>query len=410
MAGPLDGVKILDVTTVGYGPYACQILGDYGAEVVKIESREGDITRGIMPFKNQGMGHFFLMANRNKRSVVLDLKADKGREAFLKLVEGMDAVICSIRPAAMDRLGLGYEDCRKVNPNIVYVALVGFGQDGPYAARPAYDDIIQGVSGMAAMQGGRSGPPTFVNASVCDKICSQVAAHSTLAALFSRQKTGKGQLVEVPMFESMVGFNLVEHNSGKAFEPPLGSAGYERSMVPYRRPYATLDGYVCALPYNTKQWRSFFTIMGHEEMLDDPRVVDPKVRSEKIGELYEMVSDCVASWKTADVLAALKQGDIPHGEATSLDDLSNDEHMKAVGFFRTMEHPSEGKINLTAPPMKFSETPAEIRTLPALLGEHSVEVLREAGYTESEIAEMLADGVIVDGSLDEAGRAEVAAS
>jgi crotonobetainyl-CoA:carnitine CoA-transferase CaiB-like acyl-CoA transferase len=410
MAGPLDGVKILDVTTVGYGPYACQILGDYGAEVVKIESREGDITRGIMPFKNQGMGHFFLMANRNKRSVVLDLKADKGREAFLKLVEGMDAVICSIRPAAMDRLGLGYEDCRKVNPNIVYVALVGFGQDGPYAERPAYDDIIQGVSGMAAMQGGRSGPPTFVNASVCDKICSQVAAHSTLAALFSRQKTGKGQLVEVPMFESMVGFNLVEHNSGKAFEPPLGLAGYERSMVPYRRPYATLDGYVCALPYNTKQWRSFFTIMGREEMLDDPRVVDPKVRSEKIGELYEMVSDCVATWKTADVLSVLKKGDIPHGEATSLDDLSNDEHMKAVGFFRTMEHPSEGKINLTAPPMKFSETPAEIRTLPALLGEHSVEVLREAGYTKSEIAEMLADGVIVDGSLDEEGRAEVAAS
>ena len=409
MAGPLDGVRILDVTTVGYGPYACQILGDYGADVVKVESREGDITRGITPFRNPGMGHFFLMANRNKRSIVLDLKADKGRAAFLKLVEQMDVVICSIRPAAMDRLGLGYEDCRKVNPNIVYVALVGFGQDGPYAERPAYDDIIQGVSGMAAMQGGRSGPPTFVNASVCDKICSQVAAHATLAALFSRQKTGEGQLVEVPMFESMVGFNLVEHNSGRAFEPSLGPAGYERSMVPYRRPYATLDGYVCALPYNTKQWRSFFKIMGRADMLDDPRVVDPKTRSEKIGELYEMVSDCLATWKTADVLAALKEGDIPHGEATSLDDLAADEHMRAVGFFRTMDHPTEGKINLTAPPMKFSETPAEIRTLPALLGEHSVDVLRDAGYSEAEIAELLADGVIVDGRGD-ADRPEVAAS
>ena len=409
MAGPLDGVRTLDVTTVGYGPYACQILGDYGADVVKVESREGDITRGITPFRNPGMGHFFLMANRNKRSIVLDLKADKGRAAFLKLVEQMDVVICSIRPAAMDRLGLGYEDCRKVNPNIVYVALVGFGQDGPYAERPAYDDIIQGVSGMAAMQGGRSGPPTFVNASVCDKICSQVAAHATLAALFSRQKTGEGQLVEVPMFESMVGFNLVEHNSGRAFEPSLGPAGYERSMVPYRRPYATLDGYVCALPYNTKQWRSFFKIMGRADMLDDPRVVDPKTRSEKIGELYEMVSDCLATWKTADVLAALKEGDIPHGEATSLDDLAADEHMRAVGFFRTMDHPTEGKINLTAPPMKFSETPAEIRTLPALLGEHSVDVLRDAGYSEAEIAELLADGVIVDGRGD-ADRPEVAAS
>lgn len=408
MAGPLDGIRILDLTTVGYGPYACQILGDYGAEVVKVESRDGDITRGITPFRNPGMGHFFLMANRNKRSVVLDLKAERGRDAFLKLIETMDAVICSVRPAAMDRLGLGYEDCRAVNPKIVYVALVGFGQDGPYAARPAYDDIIQGVSGMAAMQGGRSGPPTFVNASVCDKICSQVAAHATLAALFSREKTGKGQLVEVPMFESMVGFNLVEHNSGRAFEPPLGGAGYERSMVPYRRPYATLDGYVCALPYNTKQWHSFFKIMGRAEMLDDPRVTDPKTRSEKIGELYEMVADCVRTWKTADVLAALAEGDIPHGEATALDDLSEDAHMKAVGFFRTVEHPTEGRIRLTAPPMKFSETPAEIRTLPALLGEHSIEVMREAGYSEADIADMLDRGVIVDGRQETGGKAAAA--
>ncbi|MBT7759318.1 MAG: CoA transferase, partial [Rhodospirillaceae bacterium] len=298
MAGPLEGVRILDVTSVGFGPYACQILGDYGAEVVKVESREGDITRGIYPFQNEGMGHFFLMANRNKRSIVLDLKAERGREAFLKLVEKMDVVICSIRPAAMDRLGLGYDDCRAVNPKIIYVALVGFGQSGPYAKRPAYDDIIQGVSGMADMQGGRNGPPTFVNASVCDKICSQVAAHSTLAALFSRQQTGAGQLVEVPMFESMVGFNLIEHHSGQTFDPPLGPAGYERSMVEYRRPYATLDGYVCALPYNTKQWRAFFSFMNREDMLDDPRVVDPKIRSEKIGELYELVAQLVKDWKT----------------------------------------------------------------------------------------------------------------
>ncbi|MDP7392932.1 MAG: CoA transferase, partial [Alphaproteobacteria bacterium] len=221
MPGPLDGIKILDLTSVGFGPFAAQILGDYGAEIIKIETQEGDITRGITPFVNQGMGHFFVMANRNKRCIVLDLKADKGREAFLKLVESADAIICSVRPAAMERLGLGYEDCKKVNEKIVYVALVGFGQSGPYAKFPAYDDIIQGVSGMAAMQGGREGPPKFVNASVCDKICSQIAAHSMIAALFSRERTGEGQLVEVPMFESMVGFNLVEHHSGQAFEPPL---------------------------------------------------------------------------------------------------------------------------------------------------------------------------------------------
>ena len=394
MAGALKGIKVLDLTSVGFGPYACQILGDYGAEIIKIESPDGDITRGIGPFRNNGMGHFFLNANRNKRSLVLDLKTAAAKKIFFSLVKGADVVMTSIRPAAMDRLGLGFKDCNKVNEKLIYVALVGFGQSGPYAKKPAYDDIIQGVSGMASMQGGRNGDPTFVNASICDKICSQIAAHATLAALFSRTNDGIGQLVEVPMFESMVGFNLVEHQSGMTFDPPIGGRGYERSMAKHRKPYATLDGFVCALPYTTKHWQTFFSLMKREDLVNDPRVVNAKLRSEKIAELYELVSELVKDWPTNDLLAALNIADIPHGEATDLNNLENDHHLSDIEFFQLIDHPSEGKIKLTSPPVNFSKTPATIDRLPPLLGEHNEEILKEIGYTDQEISQLYKDQII----------------
>jgi crotonobetainyl-CoA:carnitine CoA-transferase CaiB-like acyl-CoA transferase len=395
MSGPLNGVTVLDLTSVGFGPYGTQILGDYGANVIKIEAPEGDITRGIKPYQNAGMGHFFLNANRNKRCVVLDLKKPKGRDALLKLVETADVIVSSVRPAAMERLGLGYDACRAAKPDIIYVALVGFGQDGPYARRPAYDDIIQGLSGMADMQGGRTGVPKFINASICDKIGSQFCAHATIAALFARERTGEGQVVEVPMLESLTGFNLVEHQSGLTFDPPLGTAGYERSMVEYRRPYATADGYVCVLPYTTKQWQSFFTLMQRPEMVEDQRVTDPATRSEKIGELYEMVANCVSSWQTDALLDAIEAADIPCGLARPLGDLADDPHLQAVGLFQEFDHPTEGKIKLVRPGVRFSKTEAGIRSMPASLGQHTEEVLRDAGYSDEDIAAMRADGVTI---------------
>ena len=399
MPGPLSGIKILDLTTVAYGPYATQVLADYGADVIKVESPEGDITRAIAPMKNPGMGGFFLMSNRNKRCIVLDLKNEEGKKAYLKIAENVDAIVCSVRPAAMARLGLGYEDCRKVNPEVVYMELVGFGQAGPYAKRPAYDDIIQGMSGMAAMQGGREGPPRFVNSSICDKIGSQFVVHATLAALFHKQRTGEGQLVEVPMLESLVGFNMVEHQAGQTWAPELGAAGYERSMVEYRRPYATRDGYVCVLPYNTKQWRAFFELMKRPDLVEDPKVNDAKLRSEHIGDLYAIVAECVEDWQTEELLQALDAADVPNGPATPLGELADDPHLNEVGLFRMFDHPTEGRIRLVGPGSTFSRTQPDIRDLPAALGEHSVEVLREAGFDEDAVASMLDAGVTVDGRL-----------
>lgn len=397
MAGPLEGITVLDLTSVGFGPYAGQLLGDYGADVIKVEAPEGDITRGIAPFKNAGMGHFYLNANRNKRPVVLNLKLDSARSALMRLIEHSDVFISSTRPAALERLGFGYQACQEKNPGLIYVALVGFGQDGPYGPRPAYDDIIQGMSGMADMQGGRTGTPRFVNASICDKICSQFAVHATLAALYNRERTGKGQRVEVPMLESMVGFNMVEHQSGQTFDPPLGDAGYERSMVEHRRPYATSDGFVCVLPYNTKQWQSFFLLMDRPEMVDDPRVVDPKLRSEQIGDLYAVVAECVATWPTEKLLMALEEADVPSGPATALGELPNDPHLAEVGLFEHFDHPTEGPIRLARPSVRFSETPTGIRRLPESLGARSVEVLEEAGFSEAEIEAMVAQGATIDG-------------
>jgi crotonobetainyl-CoA:carnitine CoA-transferase CaiB-like acyl-CoA transferase len=395
MSGPLAGVRVVDLTSVILGPYATQILGDLGADVIKVEPPEGDNIRHAAPMRNPGMGHIFLHLNRNKRSLVLDLKQPSGREALLRLAAKADVLVYNVRPQAMARLNLTYDDVRAVNPGIVYVGAYGFSQEGPYASKPAYDDIIQGMVSLptlAKMAG--ADRPRFVPSTVADRITGLNAVNAITSALFYRERTGKGQAVEVPMFESLTQFILGEHMAGETFDPPLGPMGQPRLLAKYRNPYETRDGYLCLLIYNDKQWRNFFRLIGREDMLqNDPRFATQTSRSSHFDEAYEFVAQHIRTRTNAEWLAALSEADIPVMPLNSPEDLLDDEHLNAIGFFQTIEHPTEGAIRSMAVPSRWSDSPPGPARHAPRLGEHSVEVLGEAGYSAAEIEDMLAGGV-----------------
>ncbi|MEE8247775.1 MAG: CoA transferase, partial [Alphaproteobacteria bacterium] len=265
MSGPLEGIRVLDLTAYLLGPFGTQILGDLGAEVIKVEPPEGDIMRRLGPSRHDGMAAVFLNLNRNKRSIVLDLKRAAGREALLRLAVGADVFIHNMRPKAIAALDLGYAAVSAANPKIVYCGTYGYRHDGPYGDKPAFDDMIQGASGMAALVGRQSGEPGYVPTAFIDKTVGMAAAYAILAALFYRERSGEGQELEVPMLETMVQFIMVEHLYGLTFEPPLGGAGYPRMLAPQRRPYRTRDGHICILPYTDRQWRRFLELAGRPE-------------------------------------------------------------------------------------------------------------------------------------------------
>lgn len=398
MSGALAGIRILDLTTVVMGPFATQLLGDLGADIVKVEPPEGDNTRHLAPMRHAGMGAIFLHMNRNKRSLVLDLKHPAGREALLRLARSSDAMIYNTRPQAMARLGLTYEDVRAVNPRIVYVGAFGFDQSGPYAARPAYDDLIQGAVGLPwlMMQSG-SDAPRYVPATLCDRIVGQATANAVLAALLHRERTGEGQAVEVPMFETMTQFVLGDHLCGRTFDPPLGEPGYARVLARFRAPYATQDGYICVLIYNDRQWQRFFQAIGRPELMNEPRFATHAARAQHIDAIYRFVADEMKARTTAEWEQLLAAADIPWAPMSSLDGLIDDPHHAQTGFFRPVVHPTEGTMKSMRVPARFSVSQPELVRHAPRFGEHSAEVLREAGYSESEIARMARDGVTVLG-------------
>jgi len=394
MPGPLHGVRVLDLTTVVMGPYATQILADFGADVVKVEPPEGDIMRYAWPFRFKGMGHIFLNANRNKRGIVLDLKRPEARQACLALAKNADVLVYNIRPQAMARLKLGYEDVKAVNPHIIYVGAFGYSQSGPYAAKAAYDDLIQGASGLPwLLREAGAESPRFVPATMADRSVGLHVVNAVCAALYSREKTGKGQRVDVPMFESLLQSVLGEHMGGFTFEPQLGEGGYTRMLSKHRRPYETKDGYVCVLIYNDKHWKAFFEMIGRQDMLADARFASAEGRSRNFDAVYGFVSDEMAKRSTAEWLSALERADIPVQRMNSLEDILRDPHLAAIGYFREFEHPTEGRLRSMKVPSEWSETAPEIRRHAPRLGEHTREVLREAGYTDAQV-----DGLVKGGA------------
>jgi crotonobetainyl-CoA:carnitine CoA-transferase CaiB-like acyl-CoA transferase len=392
MPGPLAGVRILELTSVVLGPWACQMLADMGAEVIKVEPPRGDSNRTLGAYRNPNMSALYLTCNRNKRSIVLDLKQPAAREVVLKLVKDSDVVVHNNRPQVMTKLGIDYPVLKAINPRLIYCGTYGYGKNGPYGDRGALDDSIQAVSGIAMLNEMVLGEPRYLPTVVCDKTTAMQVVSAVTAALYHRERTGRGQELEVPMFETMVYYTMAEHLWGMTFEPPIGGPGYTRLMSYHRKPYKTLDGYIAILPYLDAHWEQFCRLANRTELLDDPRFKTLSNRVTNIDDTYQETAKTMATRTTAEWLDIFGKSSVPTIVVNSLEGLKDDAHLKAVGFWQEVDHPTEGRLRMTRFPVTFSDSPADVRRLPPRLGEHTAEVLREAGLDAAAIDGLLASG------------------
>jgi crotonobetainyl-CoA:carnitine CoA-transferase CaiB-like acyl-CoA transferase len=389
-SGPLSGMRVVDLTQFILGPVATQILGDYGADVIKIEAPEGDLNRKIGPARYPDMTAMFLGMNRGKRSVVLNLKRPEALDALNRMIDEADVFVHSMRPSSAERLGVGYAAVAARNARIVYAFAPGYRQDGPYRDRPAYDDVIQGESGIAGIAELAFGEPRYLPTVIADKFCGHILASSIGMALVHRERSGEGQEVQVPMLETMMSFNLIEHLWGGAFDEPQGELGYDRALTQHRRPFATQDGYICLMATSDAQWRGLFAACGRPELASDPRFSTLAERSKRFPELYGLIGEEMAKRTTAEWQARLDAADVPNGVSRKLRDLPRDPYLVETGFFHRYKHPQAGPMVTTSIPVRFSKTPAQIQSPPPTLGEHTRSVLSSMGYTEQQIERMSA--------------------
>src|SRR5579871_960529 len=395
MPGALSGIRILDLTAVIAGPLGMRTLADYGADVIKVEGLTGDAVRASAPTRNPLMGPLFLNLNRNKRAIALDLKAPQATDVMRRLIEKADVLAHNMRPDALRRAGLDYETCRAINPKLIHAGIIGFGRGGRYRDRPAYDDLVQAMSGFSSLFArAGDGPPRYAPMNLVDRLTGVTAVHAILAALFHRERTGQGQAVEIPMFENLIEFHLGDHMSGHLYDPPTGPMGNVRALSANRRPYQTKDGTISMLIGIDKHWSAFLDVADlHAVHGRDARFATPAARAQNIEAMLAFVAEVLKTKTTAEWLKLLAQADIPCGPVQTLEELRDDPHLQDVGFFAHYDHPSEGAMTIPRPAVWMSETPPEIETLAPKLGAHTREVLGECGYAASEIDALLASGV-----------------
>jgi crotonobetainyl-CoA:carnitine CoA-transferase CaiB-like acyl-CoA transferase len=388
--GPLEGVRVIDLTTIVVGPICTRTLADYGADVIKVEAPGGDLLRTMAEgSRNPGMSGKFINFNRNKRSIGLDIKKPEGLSALLRLIERADVFVSNVRPEGLARAGLDYESLAKRNPQLIHCSILAFGRNGRYFNRPAYDPVIQSLSGVAGTIARATGEPRFVPMVMSDHTSGLIAAQAIGFALFRREKTGKGEAIDVPMLENMASFVASEHLGAATFDPPVGPTGDGRLLSPNYRPVPTKDGYVTVRPNTNAQAFAFFDAIGRPELKTDPRFDSAASRTKNAKAYFEVQATSLDGKTTDEWVELFDKLDVPAARYNSIDDLMTDPHLKDVGFFREEQHPSEGKIRRSKLANVFSGGARKNESHAPLYGEHTREILAELGYSAADIDKMV---------------------